>query len=54
MAGESTPHPVGLQDLTPFLLYYSQCDAEEWDAVAGGGQSAGLIFKTVADPIYVT
>jgi hypothetical protein len=30
--------------------HHSQCDAEEWDAVAGGGQSAGLIFKTVADP----
>ena len=25
------------------------CDAEEWTAVACGGQSASLIFKTVAD-----
>lgn len=30
----------------------SQRDAEEWDAVAGDGQSAGLILKTVTDPIY--
>ena len=28
----------------------SQCDREEWDALAGRGQSVGLIFKTVADP----
>lgn len=30
---------------------HSQCNAEERDAVAGGGQSTDLIFKTVADPI---
>lgn len=27
----------------------SQCDAEERDAMAGGGYSADLMFKTVAD-----
>jgi hypothetical protein len=29
---------------------YSQCDTEERDAVASGGSSAALIFKTIADP----
>ena len=32
------------------LLTILNADAEEWDAMAGDGQSAGLIFKTVADP----
>ncbi len=31
----------------------SQCDGEEWHAVAGGGQSARVIFKTVADHLSV-
>jgi hypothetical protein len=32
------------------LLTHSQCDDEEWDAVAGSSRSAGLIFMTVVIP----
>ncbi len=31
--------------------HHSQRDAEEWDAAAGDGQSADLIFQTVADAV---
>ncbi len=30
-----------------------ESDTEEWKAVAGGSQSVGLIFKTVADPFFL-
>ena len=41
---------VGVDGLHAKAADHSQCDAEEWNAVAGGGESAGLIFKTVAAP----
>lgn len=43
---------VGVDGLHAEVAHDSQCDAEEWNAVAGSGQSVGLIFKTVADPLY--
>ena len=46
--GES--EEVGVDRLHAQTAHDSQCDAEEWDAVAGGGQSACLTFKTVAVP----
>ena len=39
---------VGADGLHTQSAQRSQCDAEEWDAVEGGGELAGLIFKTVA------
>lgn len=39
---------IGVDGLHAQATHRSQCDAEEWNAVAGGGESAGLIFKTVA------
>lgn len=41
---------VGVDGLHAEAPHNSQCDGEEWHVVAGGRQSAGLIFKTVADP----
>ena len=42
---------AGVDGLHAEVAHDSQLDAKEWDAVAGGGQSAGLIVITVADPI---
>ena len=39
---------VGVDGQHAQAAHRSQCDAEEWNAVAGGGESDGLIFKTVA------
>jgi hypothetical protein len=44
------PGNVLLQDLTICRLLIVH--TEEWDATAGGIQSAGLMFNTVADPIF--
>lgn len=44
---------VSVDGLHTEAPHHSQCDGEAWHAVAGGGQSAGLIFKTVADPILL-
>ena len=44
--GES--EEVGVDGLDAQAAHRSQCDAEEWRAVAGGGQSVDLMFKTVA------
>ena len=41
---------VSVDGLHAEATHHSQCDAEERNAVASCGQSAGLIFKTVADP----
>ena len=39
---------VGVDGLHAEAAHKSQCDGEEWHAVAGGDPSARLIFKTVA------
>ena len=39
---------VGVDGLHAQAAHRSQCDAEEWSAVADDGQSADLMFKTVA------
>lgn len=44
---------AGVDGVHAQAAHHSQCDAEEWDALAGGGQSAGLMFKTVADPTWL-
>jgi hypothetical protein len=38
---------VALTALHADAAHHSQYEAEEWNAVEGGGESAGLIFKTV-------
>ena len=43
---------VGVDGLQAQAAHRSQCDAEEWNAVADDGQSVDLMFKTVADPIF--
>jgi len=42
---------AGVDGVHAEAAHHSQRDAEEWDAVAGDGQSADLIFQTVADPV---
>ena len=44
---------VGVDGLPAEVTRDSQCDAEEWDAVAGRRRSVGLSFKTVTDPNLV-
>ena len=36
---------AGVDGLHTQAAHRSQCDAEEWNAVAGGGESAGLILR---------
>lgn len=36
---------VGVDGLHAQAAHRSQCDAEEWNAVAGGGESVGLILR---------
>lgn len=38
-------------DLYSEAAHDPPCDAEEWNAVANDGQSASLMFKTIADPL---
>ncbi len=42
---------AGVDGVHAEAAHHSQRDAEEWDAVAGDGRSADLIFQTVADPV---
>jgi len=42
---------AGVDGVHAEAAHHSQRDAEEWDAVAGDGQSADLIFQTVAAPV---
>ena len=43
---------AGVDGLHAEAAHNSQRHGEEWDTVSGGSESAGLIFKTVADPDY--
>ena len=43
---------AGVDGLHAEAAHDSHRYAEEWDTVAGGSESAGLIFKTVPDPDY--
>ena len=36
---------AGVDGLHAQAAHRSQCNAEEWNAVAGGGESAGLILR---------
>ena len=49
--GES--EEAGIDGLHAEAADHLECDGEEQDAVAGGRQSARLIFETVADSICV-
>ena len=42
----------GVDGLHAEAAHDLDCDAEERNVVAGGSQSAGLIFKTDAEPIF--
>lgn len=41
---------VGVDGLYAETAHHLECDVAKWNAVAGGSQSVGLIFKTVAAP----